>query len=58
MTSCFPVTIGGPIYIFLNDPQVYVRFNNTVPAAQTIDVVNNSGSPLTQAYWTIEYLKN
>ncbi len=51
-------TIAGPIYIFLNDPQVYVRFNNTVPTAQTIDIVNNSGSPLTQAYWTIEYLKN
>ena len=51
-------TIAGPIYIFINDPDVYVRFNNTVPTAQTIDIVNNSGSALTQAYWTIGYLKN
>jgi len=51
-------TIAGPIYIFLNDPQVYVRFDNTVPAAQAVVITNNSGSPLTQAYWTMEYLKN
>lgn len=51
-------TIAGPIYIFLNDPQVYVRFDNTVPLAQVIIVTNNSGSALTQAYWTMEYLKN
>jgi len=51
-------TIAGPIYIFLNDPQVYVRFDNTVPAAQTVVITNNSGSALTQAYWTMEYLKN
>jgi hypothetical protein len=51
-------TIAGPIYIFLNDPQVYVRFDNTVPTAQNVDITNNSGSSLTQCYWVMEYLKN
>ncbi len=51
-------TIAGPIYVFINDPQLGVRFNNTNPAAQVIIVTNTTGSPLTQAYWVIEYLKN
>jgi hypothetical protein len=51
-------TIAGPMYVFLNDPQVYIRFNNTNPAAQTVIITNNSGSVLTQCYWTMEYLKN
>lgn len=50
-------TIVGPIYVFINDPQLYVRFNNTVPGAQVIQVTNNTGSPLTQCYWVFSYLK-
>ena len=51
-------TIAGPIYIFVNDPQLYVRFNNTVPAAQVIQVTNNTGSSVTQFYWVCEYTKS
>lgn len=49
-------TIAGPIYVFWKD--VTVRFDNTVPTAQTIIVTNNTGSVLTQCYFTIEYTKN
>lgn len=51
-------TIAGPIYVFINDPQLGVRFDNTVPAAQVITINNATGAALTQAYWVIEYLKN
>ncbi len=50
-------TISGPIYLFINDPDLYVRFDNTNPAAQVVSVVNNTGSNVTQAYWVMEYLK-
>jgi hypothetical protein len=50
-------TIAGPIYVFTG-MDFNVSFNNTVPTAQTITVTNNTGSNLTQAYWTIEYLKS
>lgn len=50
-------TIAGPQYIFINDPDVYVRFDNTNPAAQEVVITNNSGSDLTQCYWVMEYLK-
>jgi hypothetical protein len=42
------------VYLFLNDPQVFVRFT---PATQTISITNNFGSDLTQCYWVMEYLK-
>lgn len=51
-------TTAGPIYYFINDPDVYVRFDNTNPLVQVINITNNTGLPLTQAYWTFEYLKN
>ena len=50
-------TIAGPIYVFFNGDDVNVIFDNTVPAAQVIRITNNTGSALTQAYWTMEYLK-
>ncbi len=50
-------TIAGPIYVFFGT-DFFVRFNNTVPAAQTLIVTNNSGAALTQAYFVMEYLKN
>jgi len=50
-------TIAGPIYVFFNGTDVNVRFDNTNPAAQVIRITNNTGANLTQAYWTIEYLK-
>lgn len=50
-------TIAGPKYFFINDPLLYVRFNNTVPGAQVIEITNNTGSPLTQCYWVFHYLK-
>lgn len=51
-------TIAGPIYIFVNDPQLYVRFDNTVPLAQNIIITNNTGFPITQFYWVMEFLKS
>jgi hypothetical protein len=51
-------TIAGPIYVFINDPQLYVRFNNTVSTAQQIIITNNTGFVLTQVNWVIEFLKN
>jgi len=51
-------TIAGPIYIFVNDPELYIRFDNTVPTAQTIIITNNTGSNVTQLYWVMEYLKD
>ena len=50
-------TIAGPIYVFFNGDDVNVRFDNTVPGAQVIRITNNSGSALTQAYFTMEFLK-
>lgn len=50
-------TIAGPIYYFINDPLLYVRFDNTNPNAQVIKITNNTGSPLTQCYWVFFYLK-
>lgn len=40
---------------FLNDPDVYVRYNNST---NTIVITNNSGNALTWAVWVQEYLKN
>lgn len=50
-------TIPGPIYVF-NGTDFNVRFDNTIPGAQVINITNNTGANLTQLYWTIEYLKN
>lgn len=47
-------TIAGPTFIFINDPGVFVRFNN----ATQIITITNTVAPLTQAYWVMEYLKN
>lgn len=51
-------TIAGPIYVFFNGTDVNVRFDNTNPAAQVIRITNNTGANLTQAYWTMNYLKD
>jgi hypothetical protein len=40
--------------IFLNDPQVFFRFNGTT---NTLTITNNYGANLTQCYIDIEYLK-
>ena len=40
---------------FLNDPSIYVRYNNST---NTIIITNNSGNALTWAVWVQEYLKN
>ncbi len=49
-------TIAGPIYVFTGT-DFNVRFNNTVPTAQIIEITNNTGANLTQAYWVFSYLK-
>lgn len=49
-------TIAGPIYVF-NGTDFNVRFDNTIPAAQTVIITNNTGTNLTQLYWVFEYLK-
>ncbi len=40
---------------FLNDPDLYVRYNNST---NTIIIQNNSGNALTWCVWVMEYLKN
>lgn len=40
---------------FLNDPQIYVRYNSST---NTIIIQNNSGNALTWCTWVMEYLKN
>lgn len=40
---------------FLNDPDIYVRYNNST---NTIVIQNNSGNALTWCVWVMEYLKN
>lgn len=48
------VDVGGLSY-FLNDPDIYVRFNGST---NTLIIQNNSGSALTWCVWVMEYLKN
>lgn len=43
------------IFYFVNDPELYVRFDNTT---NTVIIVNNTGVDMTQMYWVMEYLKN
>ncbi len=50
-------TLSGPKYRGLPSMEIDVEFDNTVPAAQTIEITNNSGSALDQAYLTFEYVK-
>jgi hypothetical protein len=40
---------------FLNDPDIYVRYNNST---NTIIIQNNSGNDLTWCVWVMEYLKS
>jgi len=48
------VDTGGLSY-FLNDPDIYVRYQNST---NTIIIQNNSGNALTWCVWVMEYLKN
>ncbi len=48
------IDLGGISY-FLNDPNIYIRYNNST---NTIIIQNNSGSALTWLVWVMEYLKN
>jgi len=48
------VDTGGLSY-FLNDPDIYVRYQNST---NTIIIQNNSGNALTWCTWVMEYLKN
>jgi hypothetical protein len=48
------VDTGGLSY-FLNDPSIYVRYQNST---NTIIIQNNSGNALTWAVWVMEYLKS
>lgn len=43
------------ISYFLNDPDIYVRYQNST---NTIIIQNNSGNALTWCVWVMEYLKN
>lgn len=43
------------ISYFLNDPDIYVRYNSST---NTITIQNNSGNALTWCVWVMEYLKN
>jgi hypothetical protein len=40
---------------FLNDPLIYVRYNNST---NTISIQNNTANALTWCVWVMEYLKN
>jgi len=48
------VDTGGLSY-FLNDPQIYVRYQ---ASTNTIVIQNNSGNALTWCVWVQNYLKN
>lgn len=48
------VDTGGLSY-FLNDPQIYVRYQ---ASTNTIIIQNNSGNALTWCVFVLEYLKN
>lgn len=48
------VDTGGLSY-FLNDPSIYVRYQNST---NTIIIQNNSGNALTWCVFVMEYLKN
>lgn len=48
------VDTGGISY-FLNDPDIYIRYNSST---NTIIIQNNSGNALTWCVWVMEYLKN
>ena len=69
-SSTQPMSINGYLYpvqgfggaldtnglsYFLNDPSIYVRYNNST---NTIIITNNSGNALTWCVWVMEYLKN
>jgi len=69
-TSTQPMLIDGYLYpvqgfggaldttgisYFLNDPDIYVRYNDST---NTITIQNNSGNDLTWCVWVMEYLKN
>jgi hypothetical protein len=69
-TTTQPMLINGYLYpvqgfggandtaglsYFLNDPSIYVRYNNST---NTIIIQNNSGNALTWCVWVFEYLKN
>lgn len=69
-TSTQPMIIKGYLYpvqgfggaidtdgisYFLNDPDIYVRYNSST---NTIIIQNNSGNELTWCVWVMEYLKN
>jgi hypothetical protein len=68
-TSTQPMMINGYLYpvqgfggakdttglsYFLNDPQIYVRYNSST---NTIIIQNNSGNALTWCVFVLEYLK-
>ena len=48
------IDTGGLSY-FLNDPDIYVRYQNST---NTIIIQNNTGNDLTWCEWVMEYLKN
>lgn len=50
-------TGAGPVYYGTSSPDVYCNFDNTVPAAQVINVTNNTPGALTQATLVFEYTK-
>ena len=47
-------TATDGVSIFLNDPQVFVRFK---ASTNQITITNNYGANLTQCYFVLEYLK-
>lgn len=49
-------TVGTKIY-FVNDPLIYVRFNNMSPTVQSVEITNNTAAPITQMVWCFEYWK-
>lgn len=54
----FGAATAGSTFYFVNDPLLSVHFVNTSTISQTIVITNNTGSSLTQMYWTFEYIKN
>jgi hypothetical protein len=53
----FGAANNGINFYFINDPLVFVRTNIWTNASQQIIITNNSGAPLTQCVWVMEYIK-
>ena len=56
-TPSFVSATSTTTKFYFNDPLLGVVFDNSVPAAQTVTITNNTGETLTQCFWVFNYYK-